>query len=92
MLGNISHTSIQFPGGLWAAPPNFCYRYIQRFPFLLGASRGPSLKEQLYHSTNFSTVKRQVLMFTKHLMFVHKIYDFAPSGPDGAKIIGIFLR
>ena len=31
-------------------------------------------------------------MFTKQLMFVHKIYEFAPSGPDGAKIIGIFLR
>ena len=31
-------------------------------------------------------------MFTKEAIFVHKIYDFAPSGPDGAKIIGIFLR
>ena len=26
-------------------------------------------------------------MFIKHLMFVHKIYDFAPPKPDGAEII-----
>lgn len=27
-----------------------------------------------------------------YILIYIKIYDFAPSGPDGAKIIGIFLR
>lgn len=48
-------------------------------PFIL-TLEGPfqtSLKDHLYHSTVFSTVKVRVLMFTKQAMFVHKIYDFA---------------
>lgn len=34
-----------------------------------------SFKEHLYYSTDFSRVKRRVLKFTKHLIFVHRFRE-----------------